>query len=171
MKLLRFGNWEYEPSSGSRHHVLAREGWLYLAVVLDFFSRRVVGWSMKLTMDRSLVIDALQSAIGVGDPQADCSFTRIAAANMRAKTFVRLLRANGIRQSMSGKGDCWDNSVVESFFGTLKSELGDTILETRVAAHDAVFDYIETWYNRKRRHSTIGYLSPEVLESLLRIAA
>ena len=126
---------------------------------------------MKLTMDRSLVIDALQSAIGVGDPQADCSFTRIAAANMRANTFVRLLRANGIRQSMSGKGDCWDNSVVESFFGTLKSELGDTILETRVAAHDAVFDYIETWYNRKRRHSTIGYLSPEVLESLLPIAA
>ena len=122
-------------------------------------------------MDRSLVIDALQSAIGVGDPQADCSFTRIAAANMRAKTFVRLLRPNGIRQSMSGKGDCWDNSVVESFFGTLKSELGDPIWETRAAARDAVFEYIETWYNRKRRHSTISYLSPEVFESLLPIAA
>ena len=110
---------------------------------------------MKLTMDRSLVIDALQSALGDRRPAGGMLFHS----------------DRGIQQSMSGKGDCWDNSVVESFFGTLKSELGDPIWETRAAACDAVFDYIETRYNRKRRHSKIRYLSPEVFESLLPIAA
>ncbi len=85
--------------------------------------------------------------------------------------FRAILEANGIQQSMSGKGECWDNEPVESFFGTMKSELGDPVWESRVAARDAIFDYIETWYNRKRRHSTLGYVSPERYDSLLPIAA
>jgi len=85
--------------------------------------------------------------------------------------FRAILEANDIQQSMSGKGECWDNAVVESFFGTMKSELGDPIWENRVAARDAIFDYIETWYNRKRLHSTIGYVSPETFESSLPKAA
>ena len=126
---------------------------------------------MKLTMDRSLVIDALQSALGGRRPAGGMLFHSDRGSQYASEDFRTVLRANGIQQSMSGKGDCWDNSVVESFFGTLKSELGDPIWETRAAACDAVFDYIETRYNRKRRHSTIGYLSPEVFESLLPIAA
>ena len=78
-----------------------------------------------------------------------------------------MLAANGIQQSMSGKGECWDNAVVESLFGTMKTELGDPIWDTRAAARDAVFDYIETWYNRKRLHSTLGHVSPQTYESLL----
>jgi len=157
--------------AGDITYLPTREGWLYLAVVIDLFSRRVVGWSMKLTMDRSLVIDALQSAIGDRRPAGGMLFHSDRGSQYASEDFRTVLRANGIQQSMSGKGDCWDNSVVESFFGTLKSELGDPIWETLAAARDAVFDCIETWYKCKRRHSTIGYLSPEVFESLLPIAA
>jgi len=148
-----------------------REGWLYLAVVLDLFSRRVVGWSMKMTMDRSLVIDALVAAIKDRAPTAGLLFHSDRGSQYASEEFRAMLAANGIQQSMSGKGECWDNAVVESFFGTMKTELGDPIWETRAAARDAVFDYIETWYNRKRLHSTLGHVSPETYESLLPIAA
>lgn len=157
--------------AGDITYLPTREGWLYLAVILDLFSRRVVGWSMKITMDRSLVIDALQSALKNRRPAAGMLFHSDRGSQYASEQFRTMLEANGIQQSMSGKGECWDNAVVESFFGTMKSELGDKIWESRAAARDAVFDYIETWYNCKRRHSTLGYISPETYESLLPIAA
>lgn len=157
--------------AGDITYVPTREGWLYLAVVLDLFSRRVVGWSMKFTMDRSLVIDALQSALGNRRPAAGLLFHSDRGSQYASAEFRAILAANGIQQSMSGKGECWDNAPVESFFGTMKSELGDPIWESRAAARDAIFDYIETWYNCKRRHSTLGYVSPERYESSLPIAA
>jgi transposase InsO family protein len=157
--------------AGDITYVATREGWLYLAVVLDLFSRRVVGWSMKFTMDRGLVIDALESALRNRQPTAGMLFHSDRGSQYASAEFRAILEANSIQQSMSGKGECWDNAVVESFFGTMKSELGDRVWESRAAARDAIFDYIETWYNRKRRHSTLGYVSPETYESLLPIAA
>ena len=157
--------------AGDITYLPTREGWLYLAVILDLFSRRVIGWSMKSTMDRSLVIDALQSAIRSRRPATGMLFHSDRGSQYASDEFRLMLEANGLQQSMSGKGECWDNAVVESFFGTMKSELGDPVWESRAAARDAIFDYIETWYNRKRRHSTLGYVSPETYESLLPIAA
>lgn len=104
-----------------------REGWLYLAVVLDVVSRRVVGWSMKTTMNRSLVLDALQSAIKSRRPTTRTLFHSDRGSQYASDDFRALLAAHGMQPSMSGKGECWDNAVVESFFGTMKSELGDTI--------------------------------------------
>jgi transposase InsO family protein len=157
--------------AGDITYLPTREGWLYLAIILDLFSRRVVGWSMKSSMDRGLVIDALRSAIGDRCPTAGMLFHSDRGSQYASDDFRLILRINGIQQSMSGKGECWDNAVVESFFGTMKSELGDPVWETRAVARDAVFNYIETWYNRKRRHSTLGYVSPETYESSLPIAA
>ena len=157
--------------AGDITYLQTREGWLYLAVVMDLFSRRVVGWSMKATMHRSLVIDALRYAIRGRRPMRGMLFHSDRGSQYASAEFRAILEANDIQQSMSGKGECWDNAVVESFFGTMKSELGDPIWENRVAARDAIFDYIETWYNRKRLHSTIGYVSPETFESSLPKAA
>ncbi len=157
--------------AGDITYLPTREGWLYLAVILDLFSRRVVGWSMNITMDRSLVIDALRAAVRNRRPAAGMLFHSDRGSQYASEQFRTILEANGIQQSMSGKGECWDNAVVESFFGTMKSELHDPVWESRAAARDAIFDYIETWYNRKRRHSTLGYVSPETYESLLPIAA
>jgi len=157
--------------AGDITYLQTREGWLYLAVVMDLFSRRVVGWSMKATMHRSLVIDALRYAIRGRRPMRGMLFHSDRGSQYASAEFRAILEANDIQQSMSGKGECWDNAVVESFFGTMKSELGDPIWESRVAARDAIFDYIETWYNRKRLHSTLGYLSPETFESSLPKAA
>jgi transposase InsO family protein len=157
--------------AGDITYLPTREGWLYLAVVIDLVSRRVVGWSMKATMHRGLVLDALNYAIGNRRPTGTTLFHSDRGSQYASDEFRAVLAAHGMRQSMSGKGECWDNAVVESFFGTMKSELGDPIWETRAAARAAVFDYIEIWYNRKRRHSTLGYLSPEMFESSLPIAA
>ena len=157
--------------AGDITYLQTREGWLYLAVVMDLFSRRVVGWSMKATMHRSLVIDALRYAVRGRRPMRGMLFHSDRGSQYASAEFRAILEANDIQQSMSGKGECWDNAVVESFFGTMKSELGDPIWESRVAARDAIFDYIETWYNRKRLHSTLGYLSPETFESSLPKAA
>ncbi len=157
--------------AGDITYLPTREGWLYLAVVLDLFSRRVIGWSMKASMDKSLVIKALASAIRNRKVTSGTLFHSDRGSQYASQDFRDLLQASGIQQSMSGKGDCWDNAVVESFLGTMKCELRDPIWESRAAARDAVFDYIETWYNRKRRHSTLGYVSPEQYESLLPIAA
>ena len=157
--------------AGDITYLQTREGWLYLAVVLDLFSRRVVGWSMKFTMDRSLVIDALQSALRDRRPAAGLLFHSDRGSQYASVQYRALLKANDVQQSMSGKGECWDNAPVESFFGTMKTELGDPIWESRAVARDAIFDYIETWYNRKRRHSSLAYVSPEKYESSLPIAA
>ncbi len=157
--------------AGDITYIPTREGWLYLAVVLDLVSRRVIGWSMDTTMERRLVIDALNDAIRRRHATRGTMFHSDRGSQYASQEFRDILKARGIEASMSRKGECWDNAVVESFFGTMKTELGDPIWETRATARAAIFEYIATWYNRKRLHSTLGYLSPEKYESMLPIAA
>jgi putative transposase len=157
--------------AGDITYLPTREGWLYLAVVLDLGSRRVVGWSMESTMHDDLVIAALDAALRQRRPQDEVLFHSDRGSQYASHDFRATANRHNIRLSMSGKGDCWDNAVVESFFGTLKTELGDPVWPTRDAARSAVFNYIETWYNLRRRHSALGYVSPNQYESLLPIAA
>ncbi len=158
-------------SAGDITYIATHEGWLYLSVVLDLVSRRVVGWSMRPTMERALVIDALRSAIANKRPGTTPLFHSDRGSQYASTEFRAVLAANGLTASMSRKGECWDNAVAESFFGTMKTELGDPPWESRDTARAATFEYIEVWYNRKRRHSTLGYVSPEQYESQLPNAA
>jgi transposase InsO family protein len=152
---------------GDITYISTREGWLYLAVVIDLASRSVVGWSMGNRIDSGLVTDALSSAILRRRPPLSLMFHSDRGSQYVSDEFLEALRNNGVVQSMSRKGNCWDNSVSESFFGTLKSELGDPVWVTRDAARAAIFEYIEVWYNRQRLHSSNGYLSPERYEQKL----
>jgi putative transposase len=150
--------------AGDITYLRTREGWLYLAVVMNLASRRIIGWSMDTTMQRSLVIRALRAAVAQCRPQPQTIFHSDRGSQYASTEFREELQRHKFLSSMSAKGDCWDNAVVESFFGTLKSELGDPIWETRTEARKQVFNYIEAWYNRHRRHSTLGYLSPSEYE-------
>jgi putative transposase len=137
------------------------EGWLYLAVVIDLFNREVVGWSMKRTLETPIVIDALTAAINARKPPAGLMHHSDRGSQYASNAYQELLRDNGMVCSMSRKGNCWDNAVAESFFATLKKELiRNTRFRTRNEQQSSVFEYIEVWYNRKRLHSTLGYLSP-----------
>jgi transposase InsO family protein len=142
------------------------EGWLYLAVMLDLFSRRVVGWATSSCNDTVLALEALQAALKARKPPPGLLHhsdrgSPYASADYRAK-----LRAHCVRRSMSRKGDCLDNAVAESFFATLKKELiHRRSWPTRRELIGEVFDYIETFYNRRRRHSTLGMLSPAPFEA------
>jgi putative transposase len=137
------------------------EGWLYLAVVLDMFSRRVVGWAMSETMPQELTIAALQMAITNRRPGPGLVHHSDRGSQYAARAYRRLLEEHHMLCSMSRKGDCWDNAPMESFFGSMKTELDDgTVFETRQAAKSAVFSFIEGFYNRFRLHSAIGYCSP-----------
>ena len=141
------------------------EGWLYLAVVLDLFSRRVVGWSMQASMDRSLVVNALESALCQRHPQAGLLHHSDRGSQYASSDFQARLLQQGIACSMSRRGNCWDNAPVESFFGTLKQELVNRCrFATRLQARQEVFEYIEVWYNRQRRHSSLGHVSPVAFE-------
>jgi putative transposase len=143
-----------------------REGWLFLAVVLDLASRRVIGWAMQPTLDLELALRALRMALGARQPAPGLLHHSDRGTQYAAAEYQGVLRAHGIVASMSRKGNCWDNAVVESFFGTLELEL---IVKhdwrTRDEARGAVFRYIETWYNRRRLHSTLGYRSPAEYEA------
>ncbi len=141
------------------------EGWLYLAVVLDLFSRRVVGWCMQARLDQSLVVNALQAALGHRHPEPALLHHSDRGSQYASAGFQARLEASGIVCSMSRRGNCWDNAPVESFFGTLKQELVSRCrFTTRDVARQAVFEYIEVWYNRQRRHSSLGYVSPAEFE-------
>ena len=141
------------------------EGWLYLAVVLDLFSRRIVGWAMGTTQERRLVLSALSMAIGSRCPQAGLLCHSDRGSQYACGDYQKALQDAGIVCSMSRKGNCWDNAPTESFFATLKREcVYRHRFATRSQARTAVFDYIEVWYNRKRRHSALGYLSPDAFE-------
>ena len=141
------------------------EGWLYLAVVLDLFSRRVVGWAMQARLDRSLVVEALEAALGYRRPEAGLLHHSDRGSQYASGDFQAKLEASGILCSMSRRGNCWDNAPVESFFGTLKQELVNRChFATRDVARQEVFEYIEVWYNRQRRHSSLGYVSPAEFE-------
>ena len=146
-------------------HVWTGEGWLYLAVVLDLFSRRVVGWSMQGTLHRSLVIDALEMALAARRPAAGLLCHSDRGSQYASGEYQEVLRRSGCTCSMSRRGNCWDNAPVESFFATLKCELvhGERF-ETRDEARRSIFEFIEVWYNRERLHSSLGYVSPAAFE-------
>ena len=156
---------KFEPDApnstwaGDITYVWTAEGWLYLAVLLDLFSRKVVGWAMSEKLDRELVLSALDMAL-LGRP-APALHHSDRGSQYASEDYRRLLEQRGITCSMSRKGNCWDNAVVESFFSTLKQELVYlSTFKTRQQAQLALFEYIEVFYNRKRRHSSLGYLSP-----------
>jgi len=153
-------------------YVPTREGWLYLAVVLDLASRRVVGWAMDASMDAGLALGALRMALGARRPAAGLVHHSDRGVQYACAEYRALLATHGLLASMSRKGDCWDNAVVESFFATLERELiARRDWRTHAEARQAIFRYIETWYNRQRRHSTLGYVSPVEYEQQLRSAA
>jgi transposase InsO family protein len=146
-------------------YIPTREGWLYLAVTLDLFHRKVVGWAMDRWITRWLVMKALNMAILNGTLKPGLIHHSDRGVQYASNEFQALLKVHGIECSMSRKGDCWDNAVAESFFHTLKVELihGKTY-DTRKEARTAIFEYIEGFYNRQRRHSYLGYLSPDEYE-------
>lgn len=139
---------------------------MYLAIVLDLFSRRVVGWSMAKHMRTELVANALAMAIGNRLPEKELLHHSDRGSQYASFAYQRLLEQHGIRCSMSRRGNCYDNAVVESFFGTLKSELVYRCAwQTRAEARSAIHDYVEVFYNRRRRHSHCGNLSPADFET------
>jgi len=134
---------------------------------MDLFSRRIVGWYMQPTLERTLVLDALRMALLGRKPATHLLHHSDRGSQYASVDYQDLLAANGIVCSMSHRGNCWDNAVVESFFGTLKSELVHRCrFATRQQASQEVFEYIEVWYNRCRRHSSLGYVSPVAYERL-----
>jgi len=141
------------------------QGWLYLAVIIDLFSRRVVGWSMSERIDRKLALDALRMALAQRRPPRGLIHHSDRGSQYASGDYQRLLATNGIVGSMSRRGDCWDNAVAESFFASLKLELVYQVQwRTRAEVRTAIFEYIELFYNRRRRHSSLAYLSPVEFE-------
>lgn len=153
-------------------YVPTPEGWLYLAVVLDLASRRVVGWAMRESLAAELALSALRMALAARRPTPELIHHSDRGVQYACDDYRQLLAAHEIRASMSRTGDCWDNAVAESFFATLEVELiARSTWRTREDARRAIFHYIETWYNRKRRHSTLQYVSPAQYERRLERAA
>lgn len=142
-------------------YIWTAEGWLYVAVVIDLFSRRVVGWSMSAAMTAQLVTDALIMAIWRRGKPKTLLHHSDQGSQYTSEQFQRLLAENGITCSMSRSGNVWDNAAMESFFSSLKTErTARKLYRTRNQARADIFDYIERFYNSRRRHSTIGYLTP-----------
>ncbi|WP_204313173.1 MULTISPECIES: IS3 family transposase [Klebsiella] len=141
------------------------QGWLYLAVVIDLFARNVVGWSMKPTLSRELALDALMMAVWRRKPDGEVIVHSDQGSQYGSDDWQRFCRANNLAPSMSRRGNCWDNAVAESFFSSLKKErIRKRIYKTRDLARADIFDYIEVFYNRTRRHSHLGGVSPEAFE-------
>ena len=142
-------------------YVPTRQGWLYLAVVLDVGTRRVVGWSMGASQVSELPLDALEMAVRARGAPAGLLHHSDRGSQYTSRMYQERLARYGMRRSMSRKGNCWDNAVVESFFATMESELiAGADWHTHEEAKRDLFEYVEIWYNRKRRHSSLGYLSP-----------
>ncbi|EPI4983291.1 IS3 family transposase [Raoultella planticola] len=141
------------------------QAWLYLAVVIDLFARNVVGWSMKPTLSRELALDALMMAVWRRKPDGEVIVHSDQGSQYGSDDWQRFCRANNLAPSMSRRGNCWDNAVAESFFSSLKKErIRKRIYKTRDLARADIFDYIEVFYNRARRHSHLGGVSPEAFE-------
>jgi len=140
--------------------IATEEGWLYLAVVLDLFSRRVVGWAMSQTMDTALVESALRMALDTRHPPAGLLHHSDQGSQYTSAAYRSCLETALAQLSMSGAGNCYDNAVIESFFATLKTECVTGPFQTVALARTTIFEYIEVWYNRQRIHSTLGYHSP-----------
>ncbi len=142
------------------------EGWLYLATVIDLASRRVVGWAVADNLRTDLVAKALTNAVVTRRPAASVIFHSDRGCQYTSGQYARLADQLGVRLSVGRRGQCWDNAVAESFFATIKAELLDRrAWPTRAMAEKAIFEWIEGWYNTRRRHSTLGYLSPAVYEA------
>jgi len=149
-------------------YIWTREGWLYLATILDLCSRKIVGWSLWERLTRQLVIDAFNQAAGRRGSINGLIFHSDRGSQYASKDFRKLLNKHECLSSMSGKGNCFDNAVAESFFSTFKKELvyGRTY-QTRREAVSSIFEYIEVFYNRLRRHTSIGSMSPAQFEAML----
>jgi putative transposase len=162
---------EFEPD-GPNHvwcaditYIPTCEGWLYLAVVEDLFSRMIVGWSMDQTMESRLVVDALAMALARRRPGAGLLAHSDRGSQYASEHYQRVLGEEGIVCSMSGVGQCWDNAPMESFFGRLKCEIAPgAMFATRDQARAEIFEYLEVFYNRVRLHSSLGFLSPDEFE-------
>jgi putative transposase len=146
-------------------YIPTREGWVYLAAVEDLFSRRVVGWSLSDSMTSRLVVDALEMAVGRRKPGEELLAHSDRGSQYASEHYQRVLAGEGISCSMSRRGDCWDNAPMESFFASLKKELVHREeYASREQAKASIFEYIEVFYNRVRRHSSLGYVSPAEFE-------
>jgi putative transposase len=145
-------------------YIDTEEGWLYLASVLDLYSRKIVGWAMADHMQTSLVAAALNMALGRRWPQAGLLHHSDQGSQYTSLAYQTDLSQHGCQVSMSRVGNCYDNAVMESFHATLKAECADAPFETQAQARTQIFEYIEAWYNRRRLHSTLGYLCPEEFE-------
>ncbi len=157
--------------AGDITYVWTNEGWLYLAVVLDLFSRQVIGWAMGQRLTVDLAKEALTMALWRRKPSAGLLHHSDRGSQYAATGYQQILGEHGIECSMSRKGNCWDNACVESFFGTLKKELiHHRRYLTREEARQEIFEYIEVFYNRMRRHSTLGYCSPAEFEAMIEVA-
>jgi putative transposase len=149
-------------------YIWTAEGWLYVAVVLDLYSRRVVGWSMQSSMTAQLVADALMMAVWRRGKPVELLHHSDQGSQYTSEHFQELLKEQGITCSMSRAGEVWDNSAMESFFSSLKTErTARKVFRTREPARAEVFDYVERFYNPTRRHSTLGYLSPMAFEKAI----
>lgn len=158
---------EFEPEGPNERwcaditYLPTREGWVYLAVVEDLFSRMIVGWSMAESMESRLVVDALEMAIRRRRPEAGLLAHSDRGSQYASEHYQRVLSEEGIICSMSGVGQCWDNAPVESFFGRLKCEVESAqMFATRDQARATIFEYLEVFYNRVRLHSSLGFVSP-----------
>lgn len=147
-------------------YIWTGEGWLYLSVILDVYSRRIVGWKVARSLDKELVVDTLRKAANNCPMETELIFHSDRGSQYASFKFQKLLRSYGMRASMSGKGNCYDNAMVESFFHTLKTELVYwESYQTREEARLSIFDYIEVFYNRRRIHSALGYKTPLEFEN------
>jgi transposase InsO family protein len=151
---------------GDITYIQTLEGWSYLATVIDLYSRKIVGWSYSKRMTSNLICEAIESAARLRNPGPGLIFHSDRGSQYASRAFRRRLWRFRMKQSMSAKGNCYDNAVAESFFATLKKELvnGD-VYRTRADAREAIFEYIEVFYNRRRRHSWLDYMTPDEFES------
>jgi transposase InsO family protein len=157
--------------AGDLTYIWTVEGWLYLAVLLDLYSRVVVGWAMEARLTGELTQQALHMALQRRHPKPGLLHHSDRGSQYAATAYQQQLRAAGMTSSMSRRGNCWDNACVESFFGTLKRELiHHRRYRTREEARQEIFEYLEVFYNRQRRHSTLGYQSPAEFEARVAVA-
>lgn len=151
--------------AGDISYVWTQEGWLYLAIILDLHSRRVIGWAVSNRVKRDLAIRALNMAIALRQPPKDCIHHTDRGSQYCSHDYQKILRRHGFLVSMSGKGNCYDNAAVETFFKTIKAELlWQRSWQTRREAEMAIFEYINGFYNPRRRHSALGWKSPLAFE-------
>lgn len=147
--------------------IATRMGWLYLAVLLDLYSRKIIGWSMSSRIDKQLVLDALDMALMRRRPDSEVLHHTDRGSIYASDEYREKLSAHQLSRSMSRKADCYDNAVAESFFSTLKNELmSGNVFESRDRARTEIFDYIEIFYNRQRIYQSLNYLTPEAMERL-----